>query len=75
MGSISGGELIAILLVVPIALAVWVYRDGKRRANPHAAMHAAVWAVGLAICWPVVIVVYLIVRPDFRTSGENPGQE
>ena len=69
MPSSSGpGEamaLFAVWLILAIAslsiliiTAVWVYRDAQRRDDPQ----AAVWAVGSAIAWPIVLIVYLLVR-------------
>lgn len=45
-------------LSIPIITAVWVYKDATRRSD----QSAAVWAVGSAIAWPIILIVYLLVR-------------
>ena len=54
-------------LAIPILTAVWVYRDAERRGNSS----AAIWAVGSAVAWPVVLIVYLIVRPRHPVAARN----
>ncbi len=54
-----------VALAMPILSAIWVYRDAAARNNPN----AAIWAVGTVLAWFAVIVVYLVVRPDYRSQG------
>lgn len=58
--------VIGFALILPIATAIWVYRDATERNNKD----AAIWTVGSLIAWPLVAIVYLIVRPDRRTSSQ-----
>ncbi len=55
----------ALAVSIPILSAIWVYRDAAARNNPN----AAIWAVGTVLAWFAVIVVYLVVRPDYRSQG------
>lgn len=59
--------LLALAAVsIPIITALWIYKDASRRGDPQ----AAIWAVGSAIAWPVVLIVYLLVRSD-RNYGDR----
>ena len=46
-----------ISLAVVIYSAYWVYTDAQKRAMP-----AAGWAIGTFLCWPLVLIIYLIAR-------------
>lgn len=54
-------------LAIPILTAVWVYRDAERRGNSS----AAIWAVGSLVGWPLVLILYLIVRPGQSAAARN----
>ena len=68
----SGSEVAVVALIylmiglvavaIPIIAAIWVYNDAKSRQNDS----AAIWAVGTVLAWFAVLIVYLIVRPDYR---------
>jgi len=61
-------SIIGLLLLVPILAALWVYRDAMSRNNPN----AVIWTVGTVLAWFAVLIVYLIVRPDFRSERQTP---
>ncbi len=56
--------VILVLAVLPIITAVWVYRDATSRNNKD----AAIWAVGSALAWPLVVIIYLIIRPGAQQN-------
>jgi len=60
------GLIPIILLIALIQTAVWVYRDAKCRGNKD----AAIWTVGSLLIWPVILIVYLIVRPGGQDKQE-----
>lgn len=45
-------------LSIPVITALWIYKDASRKGD----QSAAIWAVGSAIAWPIVLIVYLLVR-------------
>ncbi len=49
--------LIAIFFIVGILLAVWVYRDAKKRD-----MNAAVWLLIVLLTGCIGCIIYLVVR-------------
>lgn len=51
--------LALVIMALVVFTAVWVYRDATSRGNKD----AAIWTVGSLIAWPIVLIVYLIVRP------------
>ena len=51
-----------LVLAIPVASAVWVFTDASRRAN----RNAGLWTVGALFLWFPALLIYLIVRPDFR---------
>ena len=57
---VLGPVLALLVLAAVIATAVWVYKDATSRGNKD----AAIWTVGSLLVWPVVLIVYLIVRPS-----------
>ncbi len=50
--------LVLAALSIPIITALWVFKDAQRRDDPQ----AAIWAVGSAVAWPIVLIVYLLIR-------------
>jgi hypothetical protein len=44
-------------LIIDIAVAYWVYQDAGKRG-----MHQIGWALGSFICFPIVTIIYLIMR-------------
>ena len=53
-----------LLLVVPVAVSVLVYRDANRRNS----RHAVAWAVGAFLGGLVVWVLYYVVRDEVGTG-------
>lgn len=49
--------LIIVFFVVGIALAVWVYKDAKKRD-----MNAAVWLLIVLVTGCIGCIIYLVVR-------------
>lgn len=58
--------VMSLCLIAPIIAAIWVYHDAKSRRNDA----AAIWTVGTALAWLPVLIVYLIVRPDYREKQQ-----
>jgi hypothetical protein len=60
IGILALGPIVLLaFLVILVVTAVWVYRDATTKGNKD----AAIWTVGSLLVWPVVLIVYLIVRP------------
>lgn len=69
---ISIQELLVIAFIfigvaVQIAAAVWVYTDAVKRKNEHSVL----WLLGTLFIFPIVFIVYLILRPDFRSKEQE----
>lgn len=66
IGMVAAAILLPVVgLAILIATAVWVYKDATSRGIKE----AAIWTVGSLIAWPIVFIVYLIVRPG---KSSNP---
>ena len=52
--------------VFSIIVGVWIYRDSAVRRNPSAVL----WVIGAIVSWIPALVIYLIVRPDYRTTQQ-----
>lgn len=67
----GGPELVIILfilfasLVIPLAVAVLVYRDASGRGSSH----ALAWGLGAFFGGLVVWILYFFVRDEVRGSG------
>ncbi|AHZ23558.1 hypothetical protein E6P09_14275 [Haloferax mediterranei ATCC 33500] len=56
---------IGLLLVVPLAVAFFVYRDAKRRNS----RHALAWGIGAFLGGVIVWILYFVVRDEVGSSG------
>ncbi len=68
--------LLWIFLIIPAMLVilglliwslVWVWRDAEKRGKPG-------WIVALMVFlleWPISLLVWLVFRPDIKTSEEK----
>lgn len=53
-------------IVIPIIVGVWMHQDAATRRNPSSVL----WVLGAIVSWIPALVIYLIVRPDYRTSEQ-----
>ena len=56
-----------VLLIIWVLVIVWVYRDAERRG-----MNGVLWALLVFIGNLIGLLIYLIVRSDYRPSLEKP---
>jgi hypothetical protein len=49
--------------VINVAVAYWVYMDAGKRG-----MHQIGWALGSFFCFPIVTIIYLIMRKPAITA-------
>jgi hypothetical protein len=61
--------ILAVIYLVTIAVAVWLFRDALRRGK--SAIIAAVWGVGVLLLPPIVFFAYLYLR--LKTEGSMTG--
>ena len=68
----SGQEVLVVLTVglmmlAPIAAAIWVYADATRCKNTYAPL----WLIGTLFCFAPILIAYLIVRPTFNAKEQE----
>lgn len=61
--------ILAVVYLVTIAVAVWLFRDALRRGK--SVVVATVWAVGVLVLPPIVFFAYLYLR--LKTEGSMTG--
>jgi hypothetical protein len=49
--------LVIVVLVIFLLIAIWVYKDAKKRD-----MNAAVWLLIVLLTGPIGCIIYLVVR-------------
>ncbi|ATW87148.1 hypothetical protein halTADL_0332 [Halohasta litchfieldiae] len=62
--------ILAVIYLVTIAVAVWLFRDALRRGK--SIIVAAIWAVGVLILPPIVFFAYLYLRLKTEGSMTEP---
>ncbi|MFB6308351.1 MAG: hypothetical protein ABEH35_03390 [Haloarculaceae archaeon] len=59
--------VIALILVLPVGIAYWTYRDARKRNNPHAAS----WAISMLL-WGLLGLFPIFVGLGLYTTVREP---